>query len=221
MKLNKIGLPTHIEEKVVEIIKQQLPSIQVDSIGDKLMFEYSRIIVGKLTSEELTTLRACLRAAEYDEEDVKMFMKQRGRPPKQGEATHHPVGVDRNEPIVELKTFKLEADPLQNKAEEMVKTLGDPIVTDAKIERTGDGIKVTGNVAQTEQAKKFFEDIYIAVPHFGITEVKEIPDPDIFQCMDGIKLINQQIKDIQGQLQVLEDEKKYLKDRVVELLDEV
>lgn len=184
MKLNKIGLPTHIEEKVVEIIKQQLPSIQVDSIGDKLMFEYSRIIVGKLTSEELTSLRACLRDAEYDEEDVKMFMKQKGRPPKQEEATHHPVGVDRKEPILELKTFKLEAEPIA-----IDKEAFDPHTT-----------------ISSEQIKEV-----------GITT----DGPDIFQCMDGIKLINQQIKDVQGQLQVLEDEKKYLKDRVAELLDEV
>lgn len=178
MKLNKIGLPTHIEEKVVEIIKQQLPSIQVDSIGDKLMFEYSRIIVGRLTSEELISLRACLRAAEYDEEDVKMFMKQKGRPPKQGEATHHPVGVDRKELIVEAEPIAIDKEAF------------DPHTT-----------------ISSEQIKEV-----------GITDKEPM---DIFQCMDSIKVINQQIKDVEFQLHALEDEKKYLKDRVAKLLYEV
>lgn len=172
MKLNKIGLPTHIEEKVVEIIKQQLPSIQVDSIGDKLMFEYSRIIVGKLTSEELTSLRACLRDAEYDEEDVKMFMKQRGRP-----------AAEKKEPKLELKTFKLEAEPIAKEA-------FDPQTT-----------------ISSEQIKE--------------VEITTDEHMDIFQCMDDIKKINEGIKNLQSTIQELENEKKRLKDRVAELLDEV
>lgn len=201
MKLNKIGLPTHIEEKVVEIIKQQLPSIQVDSIGDKLMFEYSRIIVGRLTSEELTTLRACLRAAEYDEEDVKMFMKQRGRP-----------AAEKKEP----KESALKESVEQVK--ESVKVLTDS-VKDAISETISENVIADYPIAIDKEA---FD------PHTTISseQIKEVgttdEEPmDIFQCMDGIKLINQQIKEAQCQLHILEDEKKYLKDRVAKLLDEV
>ena len=189
MKLNKIGLPTHIEEKVVEIIKQQLPSIQVDSIGDKLMFEYSKIIVGRLTSEELTSLRACLRAAEYDEEDVKMFMKQKGRPPKQG-------------PLEKMaEKIGEELEQMQPSSSDILKIVkAEPIAID----------------------KEAF-DPHITISSEQIKEVGITTDEhmDIFQCMDDIKKINEGIKNLQSTIQELENEKKRLKDRVAELLDEV
>lgn len=201
MKLNKIGLPTHIEEKVVEIIKQQLPSIQVDSIGDKLMFEYSRIIVGRLTSEELTTLRACLRAAEYDEEDVKMFMKQRGRP-----------AAEKKEP----KESALKESVEQVK--ESVKVLTDS-VKDAISETISENVIVNDPSAID---KEVFDPRTIIsseqIKEVGITDEEPM---DIFQCMDDIKKINEGIKNLQSTIQELENEKKRLKDRVAELLDEV
>lgn len=178
MKLNKIGLPTHIEENVVEIIKQQLPSIQVDSIGDKLMFEYSRIIVGRLTSEELTTLRACLRAAEYDEEDVKMFMKQRGRP------------------AAEKK------EPKESALKESV-------------EQVKESVKVLTDSVKDAISETISENVIVDDPS---------EEPIIMECIQelikkDIKAVNQQIKEVQGQLQSLEARKEFLKERVIELLE--
>ena len=100
---------------------------------------------------------------------------------------------------------------------ESVKVLTD-YVKDAVSETISENVIVDEPIAIDKEA---FD------PHTTISseQIKEVGittnEPDIFQCMDGIKLINQQIKDVQGQLQVLEDEKKYLKDRVAELLDEV
>ena len=211
-----------LKPSVVLKINDAIPNSEQNTIA--YVIEHYSAIAKNLSSNERQDLRKALKEVGVPDG----LLPGKGRPKHDDSIRDlNLVGrpIEEDAPDEELESPVEFEEPkesaLKKSAEqvkESVKVLTD-YVKDVVSETISENVIVDEPIAIDKEAF----DPHITISSEQIKEVGITTDEhmDIFQCMDDIKKINEGIKNLQSTIQELENEKKRLKDRVAELLDEV